>query len=184
MGKLVDIDEVKKAIDKAIKERWAGREYVGLPVHDEYIVEGLEEAKKAVVELVESKSEKPNIVEDLKRYLKNTTREQQEADWKRLEKWAHVGPTVEEYLHAAKNFRLPEEMWAVLRKMVEEQVANVQKHRGASGNWNVCSNVYYGVLRLMDAIAQGREGSMKPFNGTWRTEAEISEIMDVKDQLT
>ena len=98
MGKLVDIDDVKKAIDKAIKERWAGREYVGLPVHDEYIVEGLEEAKNALSELENKEEKKPNIVDQLRHHLATTPKEQLDKEWKDLEKWGNVGPTVSEFL--------------------------------------------------------------------------------------
>ena len=42
-------------------------------------------------------TEKHDLVAQLKEHLANTPKEQLEAEWKELEKWNHVGPTVEEY---------------------------------------------------------------------------------------
>lgn len=41
-----------------------------------------------------------NMVERLREYLANTSKEQQEKDWEELKKWNEVGPTVEEFLAA------------------------------------------------------------------------------------
>ncbi len=43
-------------------------------------------------------AEKHDLVAQLKEHLANTPKEQLEAEWKELEKWNHVGPSVEEYL--------------------------------------------------------------------------------------
>lgn len=50
-------------------------------------------------------AEKHDLVAQLKEHLANTPKEQLEAEWKELEKWNHVGPTVEEYL---RNIKLAE----------------------------------------------------------------------------
>lgn len=42
-------------------------------------------------------TEKHDLVAQLKEHLANTPKEQLDAEWKELEKWNHVGPTVEEY---------------------------------------------------------------------------------------
>ena len=98
MGKLVDIEEIKKAIDKAIKEQWAGREHVGLSSEFEQgIVTGLERSKEILDELVESQKKKPNIVDELRHYLATTPKEELEKKWEELKEWGKVGPTVSEF---------------------------------------------------------------------------------------
>ena len=47
-------------------------------------------------------AEKHDLVAQLKEHLANATKEQLEAEWKELEKWNDVGPTVEEYLGGIK----------------------------------------------------------------------------------
>ena len=42
---------------------------------------------------------KANVVEALRYHLANTPKEQLEAEWKELEPWGNIGPTVEEYLY-------------------------------------------------------------------------------------
>ena len=43
-------------------------------------------------------------VEDLKRYFEETPKEQLDKDWKELEKWNDVGPTVDEYLKSLNEY--------------------------------------------------------------------------------
>jgi len=40
-----------------------------------------------------------NIVEELKQYLKNTSKEQQKKDWEEIKEYGKFGPTVEEFLY-------------------------------------------------------------------------------------
>ena len=81
------------------------------------IDEALYEFLMKVLEMQEKKKpiEKHSLIAQLKEYLTNTPKEQLEAKWKELEKWNHVGPTVEEYLNSIK----PEEH-CDLEKAAEE----------------------------------------------------------------
>ena len=44
-----------------------------------------------------------NIVEKLKEQLANMTEEEKQAEWKELEKWNDVGPTMDEYIQNLKD---------------------------------------------------------------------------------
>ena len=44
-----------------------------------------------------------NIVEELRKYLAETPKEQLEKDWEELKQWNDVGPTAKEYLQSLKN---------------------------------------------------------------------------------
>ena len=54
-------------------------------------------------------AEKHSMAAKLKEHLANTPKEQLDAEWKELEKWNHVGPTVEEYFHGIKPAEWSEE---------------------------------------------------------------------------
>ena len=47
--------------------------------------------------LLQEEESRPSVVERLRAHLANTPKEQLEAEWKSLEKWNDVGPTVDEY---------------------------------------------------------------------------------------
>jgi hypothetical protein len=49
------------------------------------------------------------LVAQLKEHLANTPKEQLDAEWKELEEWNHVGPTVKEYLRSIKPAEWSEE---------------------------------------------------------------------------
>lgn len=60
--------------------------------------EGYEwDAEKKELRKIEHKH--PDIVEQLKEHLANTPKEQLEKEWKELEEYGNVGPTVKEFLH-------------------------------------------------------------------------------------
>jgi hypothetical protein len=76
-------------LDEAEQKCWR----IVLPQPHYAFEEGQKEQKSA---------EKHDLVAKLKEHLANTPKEQLEAEWKELEKWNHVGPTVEEYLCGIK----------------------------------------------------------------------------------
>ena len=51
--------------------------------------------------------------------------------------------------------------WTVLKKKLDEQLEDIKKHSGPSGNWGVCR----------------KEDQLKAWNGGWHTEEEIEEIL-------
>ena len=66
--------------------------------------------------------------------------------------------------------------WELLKQKLHEQLTDIDKHRGASGNWNVCRRMYNEVLAMMTAIEQKRSENLLPFNGVWHTKEEIQEL--------
>jgi hypothetical protein len=91
-------------VRKWILEKMQGYASSGIPCSDE-----IKMADKAIDYLEKQKEQKPvekhDLVAQLKEHLANTPKGQLEAEWKELEKWNHVSPTVEEYL---RNIKLAE----------------------------------------------------------------------------
>jgi hypothetical protein len=48
---------------------------------------------------------KPNLLQQLKKYFDNTPREIIEKDWKEIEYLNEIGPDVDEYLECVKKYR-------------------------------------------------------------------------------
>lgn len=71
--------------------------------------------------------------------------------------------------------------WGILREELKKQINDCDRHRGASGNWSVCSRIYREVLNEMERIEDGTEVNFIPFNGTWKTRDEIDEMLKDKD---
>jgi hypothetical protein len=67
--------------------------------------------------------------------------------------------------------------WTVLKKKLDEQLEDIKKHSGSSGNWGVCRKCYLGVKKLMEYVEHGEEDQLKAWNGGWHTEEEIEEIL-------
>lgn len=67
--------------------------------------------------------------------------------------------------------------WETLKSKIQEQNKECLNHRGSSGTYSVCSRCYNEVLKLMDAIENGTESELKPFNGVWHTDEEIVELL-------
>lgn len=67
--------------------------------------------------------------------------------------------------------------WEILKSKLQEQKKDCQNHRGSSGSYSVCSRCYNEVLKIMDAIENGTESELKPFNGVWHTDGEIEELL-------
>ena len=44
-----------------------------------------------------------NIVESLRKHFAGTSEEELEKEWKELEHWNNVGPTIDEYMESLKN---------------------------------------------------------------------------------
>lgn len=91
---------------------------------------------------VEQKEQKPtkkhDLVAQLREHLANTPKEQLEAEWKELEEWNHVGPTVEEYLGRIKSaeWTLPKDFEEAVYKVAnfispfdnQEELRKVSHH--------------------------------------------------------
>lgn len=67
--------------------------------------------------------------------------------------------------------------WIKLKTKLVEQVADINKHSGSSGNWGVCRKCYLDVMKLMEYIENGEEDTLKAWNGGWKTDEEIEEIL-------
>ena len=67
--------------------------------------------------------------------------------------------------------------WEILKRKLQEQKKDCRKHSGSSGLYSVCSRCYSEVLKIMDAIENGTESELKPFNGVWHTDEEIAELL-------
>ena len=70
------------------------------------------------------------------------------------------------------------ENWELLKQKLNEQLTDIDKHSGASGNWSVCRRIYNEVLNMMTAIEQKRSEELLPFNGVWHTKEEMQHIFD------
>lgn len=67
--------------------------------------------------------------------------------------------------------------WIKLKEKLGEQLADIKKYRGSSGNWGVCRKCYLDVLKLMEYIENGEEDTLKAWNCGWHTEEEIERIL-------
>jgi len=93
------------------------------------IPEGMEaEIKdgKVIVRKKDANDEKPKVdlVEQLRHHLATTPKEQLEKEWKDLEKWNDVGPTVEEYLYGHKRPVVDLEMFKSFMLQYLQDAAN------------------------------------------------------------
>lgn len=71
----------------------------------------------------------------------------------------------------------PKDQLTRLKERLVEQLADIKKHYGSSGNWSTCSRCYREVLRLIDAIENGTDKGLKAWNCGWHTEEEINRIL-------
>ena len=58
--------------------------------------------------LLQEEESHPSVIERLREHLANTPKEQLEAEWKALEKWNGIGPTVDEYCQFMKGVKKSE----------------------------------------------------------------------------
>ena len=74
-------------------------------------------------------AEKYPMTTKLKEHLANTPKEQLDVEWKELEKWNHVGPTVEEYFHGIKPVEWSEEDEEVMEDLYNFVISDfIQDH--------------------------------------------------------
>lgn len=65
-----------------------------------------DDAEKILAYLEKQKEQKPaewSLVAELKHHLATTPKEQLEKEWKELEPWGNIGPTVQEFLYGKKS---------------------------------------------------------------------------------
>ncbi len=58
--------------------------------------------------------------------------------------------------------------WDILKEKIQEQLDDINRHRGCSGSWNTCGKMYREVLKMMSAIENGVENELKPDNCIWK----------------
>ena len=73
--------------------------------------------------------------------------------------------------------KTPKDQLIRLKERLGEQLADIKKHYGSSGNWGTCSRCYREVLKLIDAIEKGTDRNLKVWNCGWHTEEEIKRIL-------
>ena len=67
--------------------------------------------------------------------------------------------------------------WETLKKIIKTQVEFCERRVGASGMWGNTARIYREVLKMMDRIDDGTEHNYVPFNGLWKTEEDIKELL-------
>lgn len=139
----------------------------------------------------ETMEDRPNLLQQLKEYFKNTPREVVEKEWHEYDKYNEIGPSVEEYLEYINNIRQPQ-----YPKNYEEccKILNIPSNGNIAyvGNW-----VYGGeylekhldrlrkfqqLLICRDAywkIAGEQMGLGKPWEPDWSTEYETKYVIEV-----
>ena len=65
------------------------------------------------------------------------------------------------------------EKWEKLKLKINEQLEDIRNHRGCSGTWTQCANMYHEVLKVMEAIEHGTEDMLVPNNCKFKTRAQI-----------
>lgn len=112
MNKYID----KEKLVNEINSRLAFYLGTAYSVKDTNIVDGLNEA----LEIIDSlQQEQSNVVTKLRHHLATTPREQLEKEWKELEHFCDVGPTVQEFLSENKSKVDFEEEWEKFEDWVE-----------------------------------------------------------------
>ena len=107
---LVEKGTDEKMLDAILCHVKASSDFTANGVSKEDVVAYLEGKKKMAIESayptskpeeygVRKPAERYDMVAKLEEHLANTPKEQLDAEWKALEKWNDVGPTVEEYIY-------------------------------------------------------------------------------------
>lgn len=94
MNKYIDADRLRAKI-----EQWYNTYKIGQ--HGAFRG-GKVEALRETIELIDSlqrEHPKVDLVAELKHHLATTPKEQLEKEWKELEPWGNIGPTVQEFLY-------------------------------------------------------------------------------------
>lgn len=87
MSKYIDADRLKAEIER----RNLSNRYI--------TTEGYEEELYEIIDSLQQEQPKVDLVAELKHHLDTTPKEQLEKEWKELEPWGNIGPTVQEFLY-------------------------------------------------------------------------------------
>lgn len=100
--------------------------------------------------------EKPKtIVDQLREYLANSSEEQIEKDWKELEKWNEIGPTVDEYLRELPMLEIDADKF---KELIEAHVDNkdvmskIHDHALICRTYRLCRKYPNAAKQYFDAL--------------------------------
>lgn len=115
-------------------------------------------------------AEKHDLVAQLKEHLDNTPKEQLEAEWKELEHWNNIGPTVEEYFGSIK----PAEWSKEDEKTIDDAYCWLCEYAGSLLQKN------YGKSSMLYGIAN----KLKSLRSSWKpSEHQMNILKAVKDYV-
>lgn len=106
MKKYIDAEKLIVEIDKKWKELADKNVKVGGGKYDAEISTYLS-IKNLVTSLQQERPE-VDLVAELKHHLATTPKEQLEKEWKELEPWGNIGPTIQEFLYGKQPEEQPE----------------------------------------------------------------------------
>lgn len=110
MKQLIDAEKLKQEIEKRIKSA-ESCPFIEAEFGAEMRREGKTQTYNEILSLITSlQQEQPKVdlVAELRHHLATTPKEQLEKEWKELEHWNSVGPTVQEFLYGKQSDEQPE----------------------------------------------------------------------------
>ena len=108
--------------------------------------------------------------------------------WEYIEDWKEVFgrlPEDADELTACIDFvedKKGNDQWDTLKKAIKTQVEFCERRVGASGMWGNTARIYRAVLSLMKHIEDGTHYKYVPFDGLWKTEDEVKEMLKEEDE--
>lgn len=91
---------------------WEEQGWIMIP--PDATIEGIDSLLKQVRKKLQQKQPKVDLVAELKHHLATTPKEQLEKEWKELEPWNNIGPTVREFLYGKQpnvDYKIEERKW-------------------------------------------------------------------------
>lgn len=91
---------------------WEEQGWIMIP--PDATIEGIDSLLKQVRKKLQQKQPKVDLVAELKHHLATTPKEQLEKEWKELEPWSNIGPTVQEFLYGKQpnvDYKIEERKW-------------------------------------------------------------------------
>lgn len=94
--KYINAEKLKETINKQLQENadkacLFGAAFAGRAAEDNDIIN--------LIDSLQEEQPKVDLVAELKHHLATTPKEQLEKEWKELEPWGNIGPTVQEFLY-------------------------------------------------------------------------------------
>lgn len=102
--KYIDAKHLKAEINKRLKNvrdymNGTGMRYKGPKYFKAQGKESAYDALLSIIDSLQQEQPKGDLVAELKHHLTTTPKEQLEKEWKELEPWGNIGPTVQEFLY-------------------------------------------------------------------------------------